>query len=381
MDQAGRKSNGPDLTKGVALSDIADGAMMLGHVRDEPVLLARRGDELFAIGAACTHAGGPLDEGLLVDDTVRCPWHHACYSLRTGAVLRAPAMDGVPRWCVEQRDGRAVVCEKLEPAGAAPPSVTGQHPAAIVIVGGGAAGNAAAETLRSEGYAGRITLLSADASLPCDRPSLSKGYLAGTSPEKSVSLRSPEFYRERDIDVRLDARVGSIDSAGRYVQLEDGTRHSYDALLLATGAEPVPLAVPGADLPHVHYLRTFADSRALVARALVSKRAVVIGASFIGLEVAASLRARFVEVDVVAPGNVPWRRSWVPKWGPAFAGCTSSTACGSTWARAPSRSTSTRSRWRMASDSRPTSWSSASGCGPPPGWPNGPASTSTTAWW
>ena len=305
MGDSDKKSNGPDLVKGVALSDIADGAMLLGHVGHEPVLLVRRGDELFAIGAVCAHAGGPLDQGLLVGDTVRCPWHHACYSLRTGEALRAPAMDGLSRWRVEQGEGRVVVREQFGPVGAAPPDVTRQHPAAVVIVGGGAAGNAAAETLRNLGYAGRITLLSADASLPCDRPSLSKGYLAGTTAEKSVPLRPAEFYRERDIDVRLDARVDAIDTAGRFVQLENGTRHPYDALLLATGAEPVPLAVPGADLPHVHYLRTFADSRALVEAALVSRHAVVIGASFIGLEVAASLRTRLVAVDVVAPGAVP----------------------------------------------------------------------------
>jgi NADPH-dependent 2,4-dienoyl-CoA reductase/sulfur reductase-like enzyme/nitrite reductase/ring-hydroxylating ferredoxin subunit len=297
--------SGPDLTKGVALSALADGAMLLGHAHGEPALLVRRGEDLFAIGAMCTHYGAPLADGLLVDDTVRCPWHHACFSLRTGEALRAPALDVVSCWHVEQRHGTAYVGTKIESVG--PPSLQAQAgiPESVVIVGGGAAGNAAAEMLRRLGYSGRITMLSADSSVPCDRPNLSKGYLSGATSAESNPLRSADFYREHRIELKLDARVATIDAAGRHVQLVDGTRHAYDALLLATGAEPVRLGVPGADLPHVHYLRTLADSRALVAKALASKRAVVIGASFIGLEVAASLRARNMAVDVVAPETVP----------------------------------------------------------------------------
>jgi apoptosis-inducing factor 3 len=184
----------------------------------------------------------------------------------------------------------------------------GAAPRSVVILGGGAAGNAAAEMLRREGYTGRITMLSADASLPCDRPSLSKGYLAGTAPAKSVPLRSRAFYEKHKITVRLNARVAAIDAAARRVELSGGKRVAYDALLLATGADPVRLDVPGHDLPHVHYLRTFADSRALLAKAKASERAVVIGASFIGLEVAAALRAHDVEVHVVAPEEVPMER-------------------------------------------------------------------------
>jgi NADPH-dependent 2,4-dienoyl-CoA reductase/sulfur reductase-like enzyme len=173
----------------------------------------------------------------------------------------------------------------------------------------------AAETLRREGYSGPITLLSADASRPCDRPNLSKGYLAGSMPDESNFLRSPDFYEEHHIALRTGARVASIYTGNRLVLLEDGTHHGYGALLLATGAEPVRLDVPGSDLPHVHYLRTLADSRALVAKALTSRRAVVIGASFIGLEVAASLRSRNVAVDVVAPEAVPMEKILGPEVG------------------------------------------------------------------
>jgi len=315
MSESAEPLDGPDLANGVERASLADGRMLLGHAHGEAVLLARCGDEIFAIGAHCTHYGAALGDGMLVDDTVRCPWHHACFSLRTGAPVRAPALDPVACWRVEQRNGVVYVCEPLQRQKPAtiPPSV-GQ-PRSIVIVGGGAAGNAAAEMLRREGYAGSITMLSADASRPCDRPNLSKGFLAGSAPAESNLLRSSAFYLEHRIDLQLDAPVATLDTKHRRVQLVDGRRHGFDALLLATGADPVRLGVPGATMRHVHYLRTLADSRTLVAKAVASQRAVVIGASFIGLEVAASLRARNVDVHVVAPDAIPMERILGPDVG------------------------------------------------------------------
>jgi NADPH-dependent 2,4-dienoyl-CoA reductase/sulfur reductase-like enzyme/nitrite reductase/ring-hydroxylating ferredoxin subunit len=296
---------GPDFAKGIAVATIADGSMILGHALGEPVLLVRRRDEFLAIGAVCTHYGAPLADGLLVGDTVRCPWHHACFSLRTGEALRAPALDPVSCWAVEHRDGIVAVGSKLTRA--VPTSIRSDAgiPQSVVIVGGGAAGNAAGEMLRRLGYSGAIITLSADSAVPYDRPSLSKGFLSGAASEASVSLRDTAFYETHRIELKLDARVAAIDTADRHVRLADGTRYGYDALLLATGAEPVRLEIPGTTLSHVHYLRTFADARALAAKTLTSKRAVVIGASFIGLEVAASLRARNIAVTVVAPDAVP----------------------------------------------------------------------------
>jgi len=183
-----------------------------------------------------------------------------------------------------------------------------EPPRVVVILGGGAAGNAAAEMLRREGYSGRIVMLSADDSVPCDRPNLSKDYLAGTAQEEWVPLRSPQFYKEHDIDLELGRHAAALDVSRRRVRLDDGEYRDFDALLLALGAVPVHLEIPGADLPHVHYLRTFADSRALIAAAQTSRKAVVIGASFIGLEVAASLRARGIEVHVIAPETRPLER-------------------------------------------------------------------------
>ncbi len=249
MSAAEEQPKGPDLANGVAASDLADGAMLLGHVGDEAVLLARRGAEVFAIGAVCTHYNGPLAEGLLVDDTVRCPLHHACFSLRTGEALRAPALNAVACWRVEESGASIFVKAKLP---SPPPPKLESLLKSIVIVGGGAAGNAAAEMLRREGFAGAITILSADDALPYDRPNLSKDYLAGNASEDWIPLRTTDFYAEQKIDVRLKTSVASIDVVGREVALADGTRVAFDALLLATGASPGHLDVPDADLPHVH---------------------------------------------------------------------------------------------------------------------------------
>jgi 3-phenylpropionate/trans-cinnamate dioxygenase ferredoxin reductase subunit len=307
MSEAAGSANGPDFRQGIVAAELADGAMLLGHVGEVPALLVRRGADLLAIGATCTHYGGPLAEGLIVGDTVRCPWHHACFSLRTGAALRPPALNDLPCWRVEQRDGMAFVREELQPP--APPSRPAAGvPASIVIVGGGAAALATAETLRGKGYAGSITLLSADAAPPCDRPNLSKDYLAGTAEADWIPLRPPEFYPKHAIDLRTGTRVTAIEPGAHAVLLADGARVTYGALLLATGAEPIKLDVPGASLPHVHVLRTLADSNALIARAGTVRRCVVVGASFIGLEVAASLRTRGLEVHVVAPEARPMER-------------------------------------------------------------------------
>lgn len=307
--------SGPDLTQGVALAAVQDGSMLLGHVGDEPVLVARRGVDLFAIGAICTHYSGPLAEGLLVDDTLRCPLHHACFSLRTGEALRAPALSPIACWRVEQRGEKLFVREKLKVEHPSRLQLDRGLPRSVVIVGGGAAGNAAAEMLRREGFNGSIMMLSADDALPYDRPNLSKDFLAGTAPEDWIPLRSADFYKQKRIDVRLGARVAAIDPAVRCVRLTDGDRLPFDTLLLATGACPVRLDIPGSNLPKVHYLRTLDDSRAIIAKAELVQRAAVIGASFIGLETAAALRERGIEVHVIGPQSRPLERVLGPQLG------------------------------------------------------------------
>ncbi|HVV83916.1 MAG TPA: FAD-dependent oxidoreductase, partial [Kofleriaceae bacterium] len=302
---------GPDLANGVALADLPAGGSLLGHAGGEAVLMVRPagGDEVFAIGATCTHYGGPLAEGCVVGREVRCPWHHARFDVTSGDAVGAPALSPVACWRVTRDGDRVVVADKLvRGPRPAPP----RSPERIVIVGAGAAGNAAAERLRDLGYRGPLTMIGADPAGPVDRPNLSKDYLAGNAPEEWIPLRDAAFYAERDLEVVAGVRVEAIDPAEKTVALSDGTRRGYDALLLATGAEPVRLAGLGDG---VHYLRTLADSRAILAAADGAKRAVVIGASFIGLEVAASLRARGVEVDVVAPEAQPLVRVLGPELG------------------------------------------------------------------
>jgi NADPH-dependent 2,4-dienoyl-CoA reductase/sulfur reductase-like enzyme/nitrite reductase/ring-hydroxylating ferredoxin subunit len=300
--------SGPDLEAGVKWEGLADGQPLLGHAGGEAVMLVRRGDEVFATASSCTHYGGPLAEGLVVGDTVHCPWHHACFDLRTGRAIGAPALNDIACFEVQRSAGLVRVGKKREAAaqkpaaGAAIASVVDS----VVIVGAGPAGAVCAETLRKLGYRGSVTLLGDEA--PVDRPNLSKDYLAGSAPEEWMPLRPPEFHGEQNIDFVLGDTAAAIDTAARRVTLASGKTLSYGALVLATGAEPRRLSIPGADLPHVRLLRTLADSRSIISRAGEAKRAVVIGASFIGLEAAASLRARGLEVDVVGHEAVPLAR-------------------------------------------------------------------------
>jgi NADPH-dependent 2,4-dienoyl-CoA reductase/sulfur reductase-like enzyme/nitrite reductase/ring-hydroxylating ferredoxin subunit len=289
--------SGPDLTLGVALSEFS-GETLLGHVGEDDVLLVRAGPDIFAIDAHCSHYHGPLAEGLVVGESIRCPWHHACFDLRTGEAARAPALNPLAVWRVEREGERIFVRNKeAQPK----PRIKGavEAPGKIVIIGGGAAGFAAAEMLRRQEYRGSIVMLSSDTAPPVDRPNLSKDYLAGTAPEDWLPLRPDSFYADAAIDLRLNTEVASIDTKARNVILAGGGNVPYDRLLLATGAEPVRLPFPGSDLPQVHVLRSLADCRAIIELAKGARRAIVIGASFIGLEAAAALRAREIEVHVV----------------------------------------------------------------------------------
>ncbi|HEX6070805.1 MAG TPA: FAD-dependent oxidoreductase [Longimicrobiaceae bacterium] len=308
MSEQGTEPQGPDLSAGVPLAELREGEPFAAHVGDQAVVLVRRGDEVFAIGATCTHYGGPLAEGLVVGETIRCPWHHACFSLRTGEAVGAPALNPVDRWELEVRDGRVYPGASRSGDPLSPRGRRAAGPASVIIVGAGAAGSAAAEMLRREGYEGPVTLVDPDADAPYDRPNLSKDYLAGNAPEEWIPLRPDGFYDSHGI-TRIVAAVEAIDPTARTVALSDGQTLGFGALLLATGSRPISLPVPGADLPHVHTLRSLEDSRRIIAAAESARRAVVIGASFIGMESAASLRTRGLEVTVVAPERVPFEKT------------------------------------------------------------------------
>jgi NADPH-dependent 2,4-dienoyl-CoA reductase/sulfur reductase-like enzyme/nitrite reductase/ring-hydroxylating ferredoxin subunit len=303
MNDATAEPAGPDFALGVPSGNVT-ARPLLGHLDGESVLLTRVDGTIHAVAATCTHYGAPLAEGYASDGTVRCPWHHACFSLRTGRALRPPALFDLPRYHVEVRGDVVIVGHRL--ADELPRPTPAASPRSVVIVGAGAAGNAAAETLRREGYDGPVTLVDPDPGAPCDRPNLSKDYLAGTAPLDWIPLHDAAFYTDRDITI-IRARATALDPRARRLTLDDGRTVEYGALILAAGADPIrlPLANAGTE---VHVLRTLADSTAIIAAAGRAKRAVVLGASFIGLEVAASLRARGLDVHVVAPERRPLER-------------------------------------------------------------------------
>ncbi len=305
---------GPDLGAGVALDALEDGTPFVGHADGEAVLLLRRGGEVLAIGATCTHYGGPLAEGKVDGDRVYCPWHHACFSLRSGEALEAPALNPVARWTVEVEDGRVRVTGKDEPDPLDPRGRSADGPESVVIIGAGAAGSAAAEMLRRQGYDGPVTLVDPEELAPYDRPNLSKDFLAGDAPEEWIPLRGEGFYEEHGID-RVVATVESLDTDAREVRLSNGDTLTYGALLMATGASPRRLDVPGAELGHVHTLRSLADCRRIIDDADGAERAVVVGSSFIGMESAAALRGRGLDVAVVSKDALPFARSLGPSIG------------------------------------------------------------------
>ena len=320
MSDQNQAPAGPDLAAGIDASQLAEGAMLGGRVGDDAVLVARVGGRCFAISATCTHYGGPLAEGILDGETVHCPWHHAVFNLKTGVAEGPPAIDPQPCWRVEEKDGRVRVLEKTPPAPT--PAVSSARranaPESVVIVGAGAAGMIAADTLRREGYEGPITIIDGDKDAPVDRPNLSKDYLAGNAPEEWIPLRPASFFSDRGIALRRGARAASLDVGAKRVLLEDGESLAYDALLLATGASPVKLPLPTSGKLSMFTLRTLGDSRSIIRAAEQAGdggKVVVIGASFIGLEVAASLRARNLEVHVVAPEPRPLERVLGPAMG------------------------------------------------------------------
>ena len=293
--------SGPDFKHGVDSADLREGVPLLGHADGEAVVLVRDAGRVHAVAATCTHYGGPLAEGTVGGGAIHCPWHHACFDLATGRP-HGPAITALACWDVALDGGKIRVGDRRIDVPVDQPG-----PSSVVIVGAGAAGVACAEALRGEGHRGSITVISAEGSDPVDRPNLSKDYLAGTAPEEWVYLRSAAALAKIDVSIVRGTAVG-IEMGTRTVRLTSGRELPWDALLLATGCEPIRLPIDGADLPHVHTLRTLAESRAIANATSDDLPVVIIGSSFIGLEVAASLRARGAAVSVVGPDAVPLGR-------------------------------------------------------------------------
>jgi NAD(P)H-nitrite reductase len=291
-----------DFRHGVALDELREGEPLPGTIDGAAAVLVRRGEQVFAVGGECSHYHAPLADGLVVGDTLRCPWHHACFALDGGAAIGPPALTALACWQTTLADGRVTIGERRPAASPSPQTDAGR----VVIVGAGAAGEAAAWALREQGHGGSITLLGDEAGAPVDRPNLSKDYLAGQAPEDWLPLRGDTDYAERGIELHRDAEVSRIDRDTRRVFCTDGRDFAYDQLLLATGAAPLRPPIPMTDELPTLTLRTVADARAIIAAVEGGvRRVAVIGASFIGLEVAASLRARKVEVIVIGSESVP----------------------------------------------------------------------------
>lgn len=293
--------SGPDLNQGIASDELREGAPLLGHAGGEAVVLVRDGGQTYALGATCSHYGGPLAEGIVHGGAIHCPWHHACFDLATGRA-HGPALAAIACWDVLIEQGRIRVGAKRE----APVPVDPGGPREVVIVGGGAAGVACARALRAEGHRGAIAIVHAEGSDPVDRPNLSKDFLAGAAPEDWVYLQTAAALAELDVTL-VSGPATAIDTRRRTVRTA-GRELGWDALLLATGAEPIRLPIAGVELPHVHTLRVLADSRAIIGAVSAGTPVVIVGASFIGLEAAASLRARGADVTVVGPEEVPLAR-------------------------------------------------------------------------
>lgn len=298
----GAKTQGPNLSLGVHEDLLREGEVLVGHVEGESVMLTRQNGEIFAVGSKCSHYGGPLNEGVISEGEVHCPWHHSVFNLRTGEVVKAPALNPIPCWRTEVRCNMIYVTEKLRYGVF---RRKGTETEQIVIVGSGAAGVSAAVSLRRHGFLGCINVISEDKFLPYDRPNLSKDYLAGKAPEEWIPLWSQEFYNEHRIHFELNSMVERIDSATKKVFLANGKSFRFSKCLIATGGKPIKPRIPGIDKDHVYMLRSLQDCRAVIARTSFSSRVVIMGAGFIGLEAAASLRARNMDVLVVATEEIP----------------------------------------------------------------------------
>lgn len=296
----------PDLAAGISLQTLEEGRALLGRVGEETVFVLRVGSSIAAFGASCTHLGGPLEDGLVDGAQAICPWHHACFDLRTGKALTAPAFNPLERFKVDVDNGKVVVSKQpasaLEPLAA--PSVQAESGQVMAIVGGGAAGFAAAHTLREEGWRGRIAMYSADRDAPYDRTLLTKDYLDGNFGDDQLEIAKNRLAKLA-VDLALETPVQAIDIRGKALVLPNGRLQPYHKLLLATGSTPKSLEIPGADRSNVQVLRTLADCRRLLGAVSKACRIVVIGSSFIGLEAAASLRSRGLPVQVVGPNRHP----------------------------------------------------------------------------
>jgi NADPH-dependent 2,4-dienoyl-CoA reductase/sulfur reductase-like enzyme/nitrite reductase/ring-hydroxylating ferredoxin subunit len=296
-------------------NELADGMFHSVTVEGAPVFLYRNGDVVTAFQGTCPHAGAPLADGIRDGDRLICPWHKAEFCLKTGKFLAPPAVDDLMRYDVRIENDQVVVTAPGEPPPS--PSITQPDSRTFLIVGAGAAGALAAQTLRAEGFGGRIVMVDQANRVPYDRTLLSKYHLSGRHGDEKSPLQTQSFYREQRIE-RRTGTVETLDAKRREVRCDNGEVMAYDTALIATGGVPVFPSLPGAHLRNVFVLRSIADADAILAQAERSERAVVVGLGFIGMEVTASLRERGLEVTVVGQESVPFEKQLGKEVGQAF---------------------------------------------------------------
>lgn len=304
------------------INDLQNGEKQSVKVGETEVLLIRHKGEYFAIAAHCTHYKAPLAEGVLSGDCIICPWHNAYFNITTGDQQEPPGLDSLPRYKVKIDGDKVIVCVPEDSVLTRTPPMakydSNVDSRTFVILGAGAAGAHAAETLRVANFQGRIIMATQDDRLPYDRTWLSKDYFNGKASREQMPLRSSEFYQNHDIEVWLNKSVGQVDAQTKKIQFADGDTLSYDTLLLATGGKPRQLQVPGADLQNVLTLRSFGDCDRILEAAKTVTHAIVIGSSFIGMETAAGLAQKGINVTVVSPDSVPFEKTLGQEIGSVF---------------------------------------------------------------
>jgi apoptosis-inducing factor 3 len=293
-------------------NELQDGQKRQVTVGGTDILLIRREDNVYAIGAYCTHNQAPLEQGVLHGDWIVCPWHNAYFDITTGDLHQPPGLDSLDRYPVRIDGDNVLVTIPDAAPGHRVPDMAAYEPdtdsRTFVILGAGAAGTHAAETLRVAGYQGRIVMVTRDNKLPYDRTTLSKNYFTGKLKADQILMRSTDFYQQHNIELRLNCPVANVDINTKTIAFANDETLTYDALLIATGTQPRHLAVPGGAFPNIFTLRSFADSDRILAAAANAKQAVVIGSSFIGMEVAAGLTQKGIKVTVVSPDSLPFER-------------------------------------------------------------------------
>ncbi|MEH2075962.1 MAG: FAD-dependent oxidoreductase [Nostoc sp.] len=304
------------------INDLSDGEMRQVSVGDTEILLSRIEGKFYAVGAHCAHYKAPLAEGVLSGHDVVCPWHNAYFNVTTGDQLEPPGLDSLACYEVRIEGENVIVSVPEKTTGLRSPTMAQFNPNAdgrtFAILGAGAAGVHAAETLRVAGYQGRIVMITQDDKLPYDRTKLTKDYFIGETSSEEMSLRSPDFYKEHGIEVLLNQQVEQVQTKTKAIAFTGGDSLTYDVLLVATGGKPVQLDIPGADLQNILTLRSFYDTDRILTLIKQKGQAVVIGSSFIGMETAAGLSQHGLQVTVISPDSVPFKKTLGEEIGKLF---------------------------------------------------------------